>query len=199
MDTTAVTRSSVALNPETYAADVKLQPGDQLVHHFPDWTSSTTGVTVPAHEAILTVADPAYDEKDRVVIVEDAHGRVLGNRNAAPAVRRYKRDSKKLVGREIRRKGGATVVVIDNYDKELRVGALVLDEARSDYRGPAPKVVEITAPNDGSCIVKLGGQDAAPGEWSSMLFALLEPDGRFRASLKLLGHQRDDGSLDPAT
>lgn len=85
-----------------YTASTNLNPGDELASYHPEWTSPVTGITTPAREYVMTVANPAYDEKDRVCIVEECHGKVLGNRNAAPGIRRYKRNSKKLMGRNVR-------------------------------------------------------------------------------------------------
>jgi hypothetical protein len=97
------------------------------------------------------------------------------------------------------RSGSTEIVVIDNDGRDLKVGALVLDGTLPEGargRGPAPKITEITSPTDGSVIVKLGHQDAAPGEYFSMLLGLEEPDGRFRTNLKLLGHERADGTFE---
>lgn len=184
----AMTRSGAASAPPTYTPDFELQPGDQLVASFPERVSSTTGETIPAQEYAMTVADPAYDEKDRVVIVEETHGRVLGNRNASPAVRRYKRNSKKLVGREVRRENDAPAeepVVTDAKGREITVGSIAMDMSAPSrrYGPPRVQVFEIGEPKDDMVIVKIGPEGAT--RWSSMLLGLVEPDGRYRTSLQL--------------
>lgn len=78
------------------------------------------------------------------------------------------------------------VTVTDNFGKEIKAGSIVVDLSMPEYKGPAFKVVEISSPTGDSLIVKLGGQDAASDEWSSMLFGLREPDGTYRTNLKLI-------------
>jgi hypothetical protein len=72
-----------------YTRDTELRPGDILA-------SRHAGVTDP-----MVVADPAYDERGRVVILNPSAGRVLGNRNRAPRLTRYKRKSPILLGRTV--------------------------------------------------------------------------------------------------
>lgn len=77
---------------QNYSPDFELQPGDELVR-----------TNEHGYEYISIVADPPYDEKGRVVVL-DGREHMSGNRSAtAPAVARYIRQSPKLMGRVVRR------------------------------------------------------------------------------------------------
>jgi hypothetical protein len=78
-----------------YTPDTKLSPGDKLIR--PSREFEANGVShVSDAEALHVVG---IDEKGKVIVKEESAGKVQGNRNRAPATRRYTPKSPILGGR----------------------------------------------------------------------------------------------------